>query len=251
MSDLRGVTYLPSKNSENYAFFLWHFDTRLVSMGDLADAFAELNDPEGSVRSRQFPVASRNFIQRKKDEMKRKDRSAARKLIRPKNAKAILDLFPTVDEQLHGITCGDFVMGDLITEVVGRFGCPLKITISTLSMSVKNTENLADLLRENSELLIEMVVSHYFQSTNGDVFLAINSLLTEVFPDRFEIGVTRSHAKIILFDYPFKAWVVETSANLRSSNNIEQFVISNDRDLLEFHCGWIRELMEAGKKVDE
>lgn len=34
------------------------------------------------------------------------------------------------------------------------------------------------------------------------------------------------------------------SANLRSSRNMEQFAIDNDRDLYEFHAGWILPLVE-------
>jgi len=216
-------------------------------MSDLADAFKELNDPEGAVRSRQFPVVARNFIQRRKDDMKRKDRAAARKLIRPENADAIVRLFPSTDEQLHGITPGDFVMGDLIARTVATLGPPRSITISTLSLSVKNTEMLARLLEEFPALSVEMAVSHYFQSTNGEIFAAIQSLLVERFPDRFRVGVGRSHAKIILFDFPGSDFVVETSANLRSSNNVEQFVISNDAELLKFHREWIQEMIEAGE----
>ena len=33
--------------------------------------------------------------------------------------------------------------------------------------------------------------------------------------------------------------VMHGSANLRSSCNMEQFAIDNDRDLYEFHAGWI------------
>jgi hypothetical protein len=218
-----------------------------MSQDPLRDAFKELRDPEGGVRARNFPVKSRNFIQRKKDEMKRKDRSAARKLIRPENADAIVDVFPAPGDQVHGITSGDFVMGDLIGQVVKRFGSPRRITISTLSLSVKNAELLARVLESSVDLEIELLISHYFQSTNGDIFRAIESLLSEKFPGRFAVTVGRSHAKILLFDYSASAWVVETSANLRSSNNIEQFVISNDRALLDFHRGWILEITKGGQ----
>ena len=41
-----------------------------------------------------------------------------------------------------------------------------------------------------------------------------------------------------------RAIVVETSANLRSSQNWEQAVVSDDRDLLTFHRTWIEKLHE-------
>ena len=212
-------------------------------MSDLSEAFKELADPEGSCRSRQFPVASRNFIQRKKDEMKRKDRAAARKLIRPENADAIIADFPRPGHSLHGITCGDFVMGDMIERVEQLKGSPREIIISTLSLSVSNSEMLARIMKRNPDLKIELVISHYFQSTNGDVYRALEEILVAGFPERFRVGVSRTHAKVILFDFPSASYVVETSANLRSSNNIEQFTIENDRELLKFHKTWIHEVL--------
>ena len=220
-------------------------------MSELADAFKELDDPEGAVRKRNFPVASKNFIQRLKDEMKRKDRQAARKLIRPKNAAALVAELPEEGDTLHGVTCGDFVMGDIIGQMVEKVGCPDRLTISTLSLSVKNAEMLARILVANPALVVQMAVSHYFQSTNGEVFTALETLLVEKFPGRFNLGVGRTHAKILCFDYPEAAYVIETSANLRSSNNIEQFVISNNPELLDFHATWINEIIELFHKTDE
>ena len=37
--------------------------------------------------------------------------------------------------------------------------------------------------------------------------------------------------------------VNESSANLRSCRNIEQFTMTHDRDLLEFHRQWMAEVM--------
>lgn len=248
MSDPWGVAFLPAKKREKWGVFLWHFDTvgNLMSDDLLRAAFAELTNPEGAVRSRNFPVASRNYIQRRKDAMKRKDRAAARKLIRPKNADAILDALPAAGDLLHAVTCGDFVLGDLIGRLIDRKGSPVMLTISTLSMSVNNAEMLSRLMGDHPGLHLELLLSHYFKSTNGEVFTAVESLITEKFSERARVGIQRSHAKVILWDYgeAGPSWVMETSANLRSSNNMEQMVISNDRKLLFFHREWIREMID-------
>lgn len=214
----------------------------------LKEAFADLVDPEGGVRERNFPVPSKNYIQRKKDAMKAKDRSAARKLIKPKNADQIIELLPEPGDLVHAITCGDFVMGDCLGRFCDLRGCPSRLTISTLSLSVKNAEMFSRILEKNPSLEFELLLSHYFQSTNGDVFTAVERLISEKFPDRARVGVNRSHAKIFLFDYKDdrRNWVIESSANLRSSNNMEQMTISNDRGLLDFHREWICEMLKNG-----
>lgn len=194
------------------------------------------------MRKKHFAVGNRTFIQRKKDAMKRKDKALARKLIQPENCDCILDEFPKENEILHAITCGDFVMGDLIIRAIQRLGPPERLTLATLSMSLKNAEALADQMAQHPSLQVDLLLSHYFQNTNGDIFTAIENLLSKKFPERFSVKIERSHAKITLFEYPDAAYVIETSANLRSSNNIEQMVITNDRALLNFHRQWIEEV---------
>jgi hypothetical protein len=61
------------------------------------------------------------------------------------------------------------------------------------------------------------------------------------------VAVVRNHAKIILaemVDGRCFAW--ESSANMRSCRNIESYVLTQDRDLLEFHRGWMQELLSQG-----
>ncbi len=66
-------------------------------------------------------------------------------------------------------------------------------------------------------------------------------------------AAVRSHAKLLMIDLAAgDALTIETSANLRSCKNIEQYVITNDRSLLEFHRAWIedavRDVETNGKK---
>ena len=50
----------------------------------------------------------------------------------------------------------------------------------------------------------------------------------------------RTHCKLILAKMADgTAYVVEASANLRSSKNIEQFVLTQDIGLYQFHRAWI------------
>jgi len=50
----------------------------------------------------------------------------------------------------------------------------------------------------------------------------------------------RNHAKLLLMALDDgRRIVVESSANLRSCRNVEQFVISHDTGLYDFHAAWI------------
>jgi hypothetical protein len=39
-------------------------------------------------------------------------------------------------------------------------------------------------------------------------------------------------------------YVIESSANLRSCRNIEQFTMTNDRELLTFHRSWMETVID-------
>jgi hypothetical protein len=211
----------------------------------LRAAFAALKNPETGARERRFPVASRNFVQREKDRLKRADGIAAKKLILPKNADLILADFPAEDgEMLHAITCGDFIFFDLILRLIEREGIPSSMTSTTLSLSLKNIEKLAALLTA-TPFPFHLVLSHYFKSTSGEIFRAIESLLVPI-PD-FRLTVGRSHTKITLLDYRKRAFVIESSANFRSSNNLEQIFAKQCRDLHDFHLTWIEEFSTSEK----
>lgn len=212
-------------------------------MSPLAAAAAAFRSKEADIRSRQFPVASRQLtVQRKKDLLKAKDRRASKALIRPENADAIINLIPADESQtLHAITCGDFIFCNLITRLVERHGPPPKLTVCTLSLSLKNCESLAAMMTAHPDLIFHLVLSHYFQSTNKEIFISLEKLVAETFPDRCTVTVGRSHCKITILEYE-QPIIIETSANLRSSNNLEQLVISRGRELADFHLEWIEEL---------
>jgi hypothetical protein len=56
---------------------------------------------------------------------------------------------------------------------------------------------------------------------------------------------TRCHAKIIAARFTDgRCYVIESSANLRTCHNIEQFTITQDRDLLHFHRAWMEGVHE-------
>ncbi len=55
---------------------------------------------------------------------------------------------------------------------------------------------------------------------------------------------TRSHAKLLLFALSDgRHFTVETSGNMRTCRSIEQFVLTHDQELFEFHARW----MEAAR----
>lgn len=210
----------------------------------LADAFKNLKAASNAGPKKHFLVSNGMHTQRLKDAAKRRDGRAMRKLIKAENCDDLIAAFP-VDQFsiLHAICGGNFVMGDIVGRIVEKRGAPISLIISTLSLSVKNCVAYAEILEKNPAMQFDLLVSDYFKNSNGEIFRAIEELLLEKFPDQFRVRNARSHAKILLFDYGGDDVIcIETSANLRSSVNIEQAVVTASREVWEFHKTWILEV---------
>jgi hypothetical protein len=57
----------------------------------------------------------------------------------------------------------------------------------------------------------------------------------------------RNHTKLILGEINGKYFVVESSANLRSCHNIEQFVMTQSEQLFNFHATWLETVWQESK----
>lgn len=211
--------------------------------GKMTEALRRLEEPETVAREVGFPVESRITLRRRKGDLVALDRKRAKKLIRPENAALLLENLPESEwDRTHAVVCGDFIFGDFIGQLLEKVGpCP-KIDIATLSMSAANAQMLGGALKSSRVRDLRIVLSHYFRATNPEVIAAIDEHLVGA-----QIIIGRCHCKIVTFDYPDRPLVFETSANLRSSNCMEQVSIFCDRDLLNAHAAWISQV----DRVDE
>jgi len=160
-------------------------------------------------------------------------------LIHPANAAELLAQLPAPGHVLHTVVKGDFILNDLITAIVRKTGpCP-RLTVGTLSMNPENARELRKLLDAALVGGITMLISDYFFRTSRD---AVEECF-QILPSPVTTWIkTRSHVKIALIPSGSNSYVLHGSANLRSSANLENLTIENDRALLDWHQGWIDEL---------
>ncbi|MEQ1862727.1 MAG: hypothetical protein ABMA13_22635 [Chthoniobacteraceae bacterium] len=226
-------------------------------MHDLADIALD-TDLEAAAAMLDRPRAEPQFAfeknrvhthRAKADERRR--RAGIKKLINPANALPIVEHLPIgPGDRTHCLLRGDFVLCDLIPAVIAARGKCDHLRIATLGCSIANADVLASMIERYEVASLDLLVSHYFaQVDKATVFRAVNDRLAQI---RFRatnaarLAVTRCHAKVICLPTAAGDWfVIEGSANLRSSDNVEQIVITNDRDTHDFHAAWIDELMDA------
>lgn len=211
-------------------------DDEIELQTDLESALSALDrEPRGP----EFALGA-NLFHRVKGEEKNR-RRGLKKWIRPENALALLPHLPEgPEDRTHAVLRGDFVLCDLIPAIIRERGrCP-QLHIATLGMSGGNAESLAALHQAGLVGGITICCSVYFRqvdrtSTWPEVERHLGGIA--------KLIVSRNHAKVIVL--PTESgdhYVIEGSANLRSSDNLEQIVVFNDPDLATFHRGWMAEL---------
>jgi hypothetical protein len=180
--------------------------------------------------------ASKFLAYKTAQKIKRKN---VKRFIRPENAQAVLDHLPEPGDHTHCLLRGDFVLGDLIPAMIQGGWCK-HLRIATLGLSEYNAQTLATLVDKGHVGEITMVVSHYFEQVNKSTVYAD---VRRILDGKCTFIIMRSHAKVIAMETEHDVgnfhWVIEGSANLRSSDNLEQMTIYNDPDILVFHNDWI------------
>lgn len=205
-------------------------ESLIVDMGN----FRSLGEPAAPTFGLKQNLALKQFHATKgKDKVSRKH---LKKLIKSDNALFLRDYIPKPGETTHAVVRGDFVFADLIPVFLDKSNADL-IAISTLGMSKSNAESMLKLKESGRCKRLSILVSHYFSRVDKtSTFSEVKHLLND------DIRVARTHAKVILIDSPPNAYVLAGSANLRSSDNVEQFSAWNDKELLVWYWGWMQEI---------
>lgn len=163
-------------------------------------------------------------------------------LLHVSNAAKHIRALPAAGETLHCIMRGTYNAWDLVPALL-QLAAPATIRhlhVATLGFSASNVRELIDLLDRRSIERVTFVCSLFFRCQTEDVWSYLHHQLAERGQQAVAI---RCHAKILLFDLSDgRRFASESSANLRSCNNIEQFCLTHDAELHAFHRQWIEQV---------
>jgi hypothetical protein len=222
-------------------------DPELAAMMAEHGVSAKVAAPAGTAPGEQtgetpapiWPIGENRFWN-SREQVKKRLRERTRAFIKPENALVVVRRLPGEGETTHCILKGDFVLGDLLPYLLeDGWVCP-HMRVATLGMSVENGKTLAGLRRSGRVGRLTLVLSHYFEAVNKSTMYQD---VMDALDGQAELVTMRSHAKVICCprERPGESdWLVmEGSANLRSSDNLEQMTIFNDREVHDFHAEWI------------
>lgn len=162
-----------------------------------------------------------------------------RNAMQAKNAADVIGRLPGPREAIHLAISGKFALFDVITAALD-FAAPAIIDvlhIATLGFSKNNVAAMCDLLDAGRIGRLTLLASHYFAGTSESIYAYGAEELAKRGQTFFSI---RNHAKILAMRFTDgRTLTVESSANLRSCQNIEQLTLIGDPGLYTFHVGWI------------
>jgi hypothetical protein len=170
-------------------------------------------------------------------------RVSRRRLAGVKRATDVLDVLPAEGETLHAIIFGYFDLLNVVLALLDKAGTPCStLRIATLSLSKRNALDLAALLDAGAVRQLDVLTSDFQRKHDPDI---LAEALAELAGKRGQrIAAARSHCKIVTIALEDgRRYVLEGSANLRTSRNMEQFALSQDTGLHGFYDNWLSDMV--------
>lgn len=132
---------------------------------------------------------------------------------------------------------GNFIFGDFFEAFAVVNDIYIDgLQISTLSLGQDNIDSFKNLLDGDYLGKLDLIVSDYFWAHNRHNAPYIYKNLDV--DDKFQLAVAGTHTKVALMRIGDKKVIISGSANLRSSNCIEEITIQTNDDLYDFHHEW-------------
>jgi hypothetical protein len=156
------------------------------------------------------------------------------------------------NERANVVVPGSFIFGDFIEAFIVENNIKaMKMTISTLSLSQDNVDSLSNLIHGGYIDELNLIISHYFFANERNVLVPY--IYKELDTDgKFQLAVAGSHTKTVTFNtLGGKFIVMHGSANLRSSQNLEQFTIEENEELFRFYDDYQDKIIDKYKTINK
>lgn len=183
----------------------------------------------------------------------KKQRTRSEKQIKFKYAKDLAESIPfEKNSRFFCVVNGSFIFGDFIEAFLVKNNARAEnMIINTLSLSYDNILSLKLLLEKGYISNLNIIVSDYFFSHERSGL--VEQLYRHLDIDnRFQLAVARTHMKTCIFETTGgKKIVIHGSANLRSSDNIEQFMIEENEGLYDFNLDFQNKIIQEYKTINK
>jgi hypothetical protein len=160
------------------------------------------------------------------------------------NLKDLIKTYPATGEQIHVVSANKFDFWTFVPVMIEWLGTTENLFCSTWTA---NRSNVVDMFRVWDTGLITGTVTFvtgiYFKRREAAVY---STLVEGLLKRGGRYKAFETHTKVLLLNNLEKnVWLsVEGSANLTQNPRLEQYVITNDKQLYDFHEDWIEESLK-------
>ena len=183
------------------------------------------------------------------DQPQRISRTLKREMFDRQRLKTLTDIFPTLPapgEAHHIITHGKFDFYDALPRVLELGEMQnATVTAATWCCNRRCALDLIDRIESGQIGSMKLIVGLYLKRREQAVF---STLATGLAKHGQKLLATECHAKIFTIQHENNFITIEGSANWTSNPRIEQFTVSNDRGLHDFHSRWIDDAISRAAK---
>lgn len=170
--------------------------------------------------------------------------------LRTRKAAEALPRLPTPGETMHVIMTGAYDAFDLVDAILTLAG-PTTIDtlhLATLGFNSANADRLIQMHDAGQVGRCTMIVSMYYEADHKEKDTCYR-LATELTKRGGWYVACRSHCKVIAAKMTDgRCFTIESSANLRTCRNLEQFIITHDEALFHFHRSWMTEVRDVERQ---
>ena len=155
-------------------------------------------------------------------------------------------------DKVYCIVGGSFIFGDFLEAFIVENNINVKeLTISTLSYNQDNVDSLKTLIVKDYVQKLNIIVSDYFYSHERQKLIKYTYENLDI-DNKFQLASAGTHCKTYQFETEGgKKIIIHGSVNLRSSSNIEQFVIEDNSELYDFNLEYQNRILEKYKTINK
>ena len=171
-------------------------------------------------------------------------RQAKREMIKGTQKEKLTELIkklPPPGWSYHVISNGQYDFWTFIpalAALIGRQG--LFLHMSTWTMSRNNAVDMIERFDSGQFKEMTLFTGLYFKRRESAVYAKV----VEAFIERKQRYLAfKNHAKIILIGDEKEKYIIEGSANFTANPRMEQYVLTRDDKLFDFHKEWMEEIL--------
>jgi hypothetical protein len=164
------------------------------------------------------------------------------------NLKDVIKTYPATGEQVHVVSANKFDFWTFVPVMIDWLETTENLYCSTWTA---NRSNVVDMFKiwDTRKItgIVTFVTGIYFKRREHSVY---TTLVEGLLKRGGRYKAFETHAKVLLLNNVEKnVWLsVEGSANLTQNPRLEQYVITNDKRLYDFHRDWIEESLKLETK---